>query len=74
MKAYPTNEIRLCNDDLSESNMVIYVPTPEALKNFNNYLEEDEKIFYDALTPIKQLQVAISCDPFRALLGMMGKL
>lgn len=66
MKDYPTRQFEI---EFEDGNATVIEPTEEALKNFYSYLDEDEKIIYDNLPIVEQLQIRISCDPFRAFLN-----
>lgn len=76
MKPYPTDTFEVLGDDLTTVIGTIIVPSKEAqsFNNFENYLEKDELAFYRNLQQVEQLQLALSSDPFRALLMLMGKI
>lgn len=68
MKKVPRTPIEECDPDtMNPTGRVFHVPTPDACKNFETYLNDYEHTFYKSLSDVAQLQIRISADPFNAL-------
>ena len=74
MKKYPVDVINEVDmDTMNPTGMTFEVPTEEAFAKFTEYLDPDELEFHSKLGMPEKLQLAFSCNPFNALLDMMGK-
>jgi hypothetical protein len=71
MKEYPTFSFVA---EMGVDKVLIYQPTPEAITNFECYLEKNELEFWKNLPNHEQLLIMLCTDPFRGLLMKMGKI
>ena len=75
MKPYPTKTLEFKFDPFNEAEgwNKAEIPTPEALTNFEFYLEPAELEFYEKLSDGEKLYVRMSTNPFNALARAMGR-
>lgn len=72
MKPYPTEAFILDQNDLGPRETV-YVPTKEAIQNFESYLDPEELAKYNAASDIAKLHIALSVNPFVAFKYILGE-
>jgi hypothetical protein len=73
MKPYPTEELKILGYDLETVVATAQVPTPDALRNFESYLEPAELEFYNNLPMAQKLELALSTDTFNAFKDLIGQ-
>lgn len=73
MKNYPFKEVEVRRGGFagdSGETMKVVVPTPEAIMNFEHYLDEHEWVYYHQLSDDVKIGIAMTPNPFNAFLDI----